>query len=151
MASDLSSALRNLTLTERDENIFYLQQLATVKNTYFPVKWGGIALKNCDDKGELLNFKSKNEASKSVIRPWIYLPLKIFIIEEELYPVWCCPQCQEMKGIMSLQPAQSAMAIKRIQCIHSQALSHLIHDWRNLWNINGISVSALHENDETIQ
>ena len=102
---------------------------------YFPVKWGGIALKNCDDKGELLNFKSKNEASKSVIRPWIYLPLKIFIIEEELYPVWCCPQCQEMKGIMSLQPAQSDMAIKRIQCIHSEALSHLIHDWRNLWNV----------------
>ena len=69
MASDLSSALRNLTITDKDENIFYLQQLATIKNQWFPVKWGGIALKNCSESGELLNFKSKTEAGKSSIKP----------------------------------------------------------------------------------
>ena len=81
MASDLSAALRNLSLTDDDKNIFYLQQLVTTKKLYFPVKWGGIALKNCNEKGEILNFKSKTEAAKSIIKPWLYLPLKVFLIQ----------------------------------------------------------------------
>ena len=80
MAEDLSAALRSLSLSTEDDakSITYLQQLAA-SNEYFPVKFGGAALKNCDNDGVLLSFKSKTEAAKS--KPWLYLPIKLFNIQ----------------------------------------------------------------------
>ena len=85
MANDLSAALRNLSLTDNDKNIFYLQQLATTKNQFFSVKWGGVCLKHFDAYGRLLDFQTKAEAATSVLKPWLYLPLKVFLIQVILF------------------------------------------------------------------
>ena len=82
MSDVLSAALRCLTLSDDDDTvaISYLQQLAQSKE-FFKVKFGGVAIKNCDSSGKLLTFKSKTEAFKSVLKPWLYLPLKEFKIQ----------------------------------------------------------------------
>ena len=83
MADDLSAALRCLSLSNNDDTVTlsYLQQLACSKQDFFRINWGGIALKNCDENGTLLEFKSKSEAAKSQKLPWLYLPLKKFKIQ----------------------------------------------------------------------
>ena len=60
--------------------------------------------------------------------------------QEEDYPVFACPECSSMRGVLSLQPAQEARTIKRLLCHHSKVLSHLINNWRNLWKIDGTEV-----------
>ena len=87
MADGLSAALRCLSLSSEDDSITisYLQHLARSTIDFFTIKWGGVAVKNCDSQGDLLEFKSKSEAAKSKQAPWLYLPLKIFKIQVKIY------------------------------------------------------------------
>ena len=71
MSDVLSAALRCLTLSGDEDSlgISYLQQLAESK-LYFKVKWGVIAIKNCDQYGRLLEFKSKGGCTGNLASMW---------------------------------------------------------------------------------
>lgn len=55
---------RNL-ITSKDENFFLLP-------------WACILIKNCDDVGELLNFKTKQEYKDQTRSMWLLLKLHLF-------------------------------------------------------------------------
>ena len=71
MSDVLSAALRCLTLSGDEDSlgILYLQQLAESK-LYFKVKWGVITIKNCDQYGRLLEFKSKGGCTGNLASMW---------------------------------------------------------------------------------
>ena len=56
-------------------------------------------MKNNDDSGELLTFKSKDNYKNQRKKLWLYLGLKIFRHEGGLHAVYCCNECESMKGI----------------------------------------------------
>ena len=60
-------------------DVFYLQQIAAdLNNQFFKCPWGGVVMKNSDDNGKLLSFKSKDEYRHTEKKLWLYLSLKIF-------------------------------------------------------------------------
>ena len=57
----------------------YLRQLSkTQEENYFFLPWGGLCLRNCDDNGDLLKFKSVKGYKRVGKRLWLHLPLLLF-------------------------------------------------------------------------
>ena len=66
MANDLSAALRCLSLSSEDDSITisYLQNLSRSENDYFPIKWGGVAVKTVTIKGIFWNSSQRQKQAK---------------------------------------------------------------------------------------
>ena len=57
----------------------YLRQLATTSETnQFLMPWGGICLRNCDDDGDFLKFKSICDYKPLGQRMWLHLHILLF-------------------------------------------------------------------------
>ena len=57
----------------------YLRQLSkTQEENYFFLPWGGLCVRNCDDNGDLLKFKSVKGYKRVGKRLWLHLPLLLF-------------------------------------------------------------------------
>ena len=57
----------------------YLRQLSkTEEENHFFLPWGGLCLRNCDDNGDLLKFKSVKDYKRVGKRLWLHLPLLLF-------------------------------------------------------------------------
>ena len=98
-----------------------------------------MVVKNCDDEGKLLEFKSKTEYSSYGKELWLNLELKIFRENGDLYPVFCCPECPSMRNIKSLNIDLPLL------CFHSKAVSFFVNDWDLIWDI------VVVDDDETYQ
>ena len=130
--------------------VFYLQQISSnLQEMFFKTPWGSVVVKNCDDDGKLLEFKSKNEYSRSEKSLWLNLKLKLFRDNGELFPVFCCPECPSMKGFLSLNTKCSPAQFLPMLCIHSKAVSFLVNDWNEIWDI-GEEDDVVFCNEDTI-
>ena len=130
--------------------VFYLQQISSnLQELFFKTPWGSVVVKNCDDDGKLLEFKSKSEYSRSEKSLWLNLKLKLFRDNGELFPVFCCPECPSMKGFLSLNTKCSPAQFLPMLCIHSKAVSFLVNDWNEIWDI-GEEDDVVFCNEDTI-
>ena len=114
------------TITSADEivDVYYFQQIANEKKKLiFISPWGGAIIRNCLSSGDILNFKRvadyeqfKKENGKQL---WLYLPLKVFRSENDLFAVYCCPECDSMDGTDKLSVDQTVSDIASRLCVHS--------------------------------
>ena len=116
--------------------IYYLQQIsADLNNIFFKSPWGGIVIKNTNEGGELLTFKSKDNYKSQGKKLWLYLSLKVFRHEGGLHAVYCCNECDSMKGVDKLQLDLDPDAVKQLLCVHSRTASFLLPRWHTIWDI----------------
>ena len=119
-----------------ENEIYYLRQIsADLDNNFFKSPWGGIVMKNANEFGELLTFKSKDNYKSQGKKLWLYLSLKIFKHEGGLHVVYCCNECDSMKGVDRLQLDVDPDTVKQLLCFHSRTASFLLPRWHNVWDI----------------
>ena len=129
-----------ISLGDEIRDVFYYQQVSDEKEkTIFAVPWCAALIRNCSNNGQLLEFKTVKEYENHVKdggeKLWLYLPLKIFRSNDNLFAVFCCPQCETMAGTSSLSMNQDPLQIAARVCIHSKVCSTLI-DWQAVWDID---------------
>ena len=128
------------------KQVYYLQQISSsIQDNLFKTPWASVVVKNCDDEGKLLEFKSKAEYSSCGKELWLNLELKIFRENGDLYPVFCCPECPSMKNVSSLNIDCEREQFLPLLCLHSKAVSFLVNDWDLIWDI------AVVDDDERCQ
>ena len=117
-------------------DVFYLQQIsADLNNQVFKCPWGGIVIKNSDERGRLLHFKSKDEYNHAGKKLWLYLALKIFRHEGELHNAYCCNECEIMKGVQKLKLDSDPELVQPLLCFHAKTAEFLIPNWQDIWNV----------------
>lgn len=130
-------SLSNNAQANECKAVFYLQQIsASLEQNIFKTPWGSVIVKNCDEDGKLLEFKSKTEYSSSLKSLWLNMPLKVFRADGDLFPVFCCPECLAMRDFMSLHIDCSPQQFLPMLCIHSRTVSFLVTDWAQIWDFD---------------
>ena len=118
------------------KQVYYLQQISSsLQDNLFKTPWASVVVKNCDDEGKLLEFKSKTEYSSCGKELWLNLELKIFRENGDLYPVFCCPECPSMRNVKSINIDCERQQFLPLLCFHSKAVSFLVNDWDLIWDI----------------
>ena len=123
-------------------SLCYFQQISARKDVHiFHATWGGCIIKNCDDNGELLEFKIKSEyddfQKESKRKLWLYMKLKVFRLNRlDLYAVFCCPECEVTSGTLELAVQQEPGVIGQRLCLHSRVASSVLGNWRNIWDVS---------------
>ena len=135
--------MQSFTVNRCDElqNVYFYQQIANDKdNLLFTTPWCGAILRNSMEGGKILSFDRvldyetyKNTYNKAM---WLHLQLKLFRHEDTLYGVYCCPQCDIMKGTVQLSIDQDPVNIQPRLCIHSKICTTLLPEWNEIWNVN---------------
>ena len=118
--------------------IFYYQQIC-VDSELLVTPWGGLLLKNHDLDGNLLEFHNIDEFDlyfkKTRKHLWLFLKLKIFIDNGNIYGFFVCPECPIMAGVEQLKSTQNPESIKEKLCVHSRVSTMKVQDWRRYWTI----------------
>ena len=121
---------------EERKSVFYLQQICSdIKRNVFKTPWGSILIHNCDKKGKLLDFKSVQEFKDSCQSLWLNMKLLIFKKDHGEFPVWCCPECPSMRGVLSMGVQHNEEDLLQYLCVHSRTASFLVPDWQTIWNV----------------
>ena len=115
--------------------VYYLQQLCdkSLGRNAYKSPWGGVLLKNCGPNGELNSFKTIKEYKETSHQLWLYLQLKIF--RYHAFPIFCCPECEDMNAVNNFGLYADPHDIEKLQCIHSKAEGFLIKNWQQIWDI----------------
>ena len=117
----------------------YLRQLSkTQEENKHILPWGSIVLRNCDQNGDLLTFKSIGEYKKTGKDMWLQIQLLLFRENDEIFPIFQCPECPEMKPLSGLALDQIQADILPLRCIHSQAATYLADPWDYHWAVEVI-------------
>ena len=120
----------------------YLRQLSkTQEENKHILPWGSIVLRNCDQNGDLLTFKSIGEYKKTGKDMWLQIQLLLFRENDEIFPIFQCPECPEMKPLSGLALDQIQADILPLRCIHSQAATYLADPWDYHWAVEVIEDS----------
>ena len=112
---------RNLSV-DKDKNLIVLP-------------WACVAIKNCNDDGEFLKFKNTKKSKDQAKSLWLLLELMIFRGAGNLFPVFVCPECESMRGVLSFSLDQQRNNIEQMKCMHSRAAEGLLDDYDDLWLI----------------
>ena len=139
MASEES--LFQLSLDGEMQDVYYFQQISHEKDELlFKVPWGGAIIRNSLPTGAIMKFRTvkeyehcRKDTNKQL---WLLLPLKVFRTNNNLFGVYCCPQCDSMMGTNELTVDQDPRQILARLCVHSKVCSTILGDWRNIWEIN---------------
>ena len=110
----------------------FLRNLATTEDSLFVTPWAGVIVRNSDSNGNLIEHNTINSYIESKIPVWLYLKLKIFKDEHELYGAFVCPTCESMTSVLMMTMDQRRADIENILCHHSVAVEHQT-DWRDVW------------------
>ena len=122
-------------IMSEDLQVYYLQQIAQdLNNQVFKCPWGGVIIKNEED-GKLISFKSKEDYRRKSKKLWLHLSLKVFRHNGAVHTVFCCDECDIMKGVDKLKLDSSREDVQNLLCLHSKTASFLIQNWREIWNI----------------
>ena len=116
----------------------YLRQISLNKNEYFFLPWGGVAIRDCSENGELRTFVSLSDFKTRKIRgefQWLHLTLNLFVDQGETYPIFRCPKCPSMASVETMSCQQNKDGMEALRCMHSILSLHLASDWRNIWDI----------------
>ena len=122
-------------IMSEDLQVYYLQQIAQdLNNQVFKCPWGGVIIKNEED-GKLISFKSKEDYRRKSKKLWLHLSLKVFRHNGAVHTVFCCDECDIMKGVDKLKLDSSREDVQNLLCLHSKTASFLIQNWREIWHI----------------
>ena len=108
---------------QESARVYYLQQLCdtSMGNNAFKTPWGGVILKNCGPNGELHSNETIKEFKETQHQLWLYLQLKIFRYRDHAFPIFCCPECEDMQAVNNFSLYADPRDIEKYQCIHSKA------------------------------
>ena len=73
-----------------------------------------------EEASELIDFKSKQHYKNVGKKLWLYLRLKVFRQNREIYGVFCCDQCEMMEGVMKLKLDSRREDVNQLLCCHSK-------------------------------
>ena len=114
---------------------YYLRQISLdIKNQIYKDPWGGVVIKNEID-GELIKFKSKVHYKNVGKKLFLHLRLKIFRDQGQMFPVFCCNQCEIMEGVYNLRLNSRKDDIEQLLCVHARIAAFLVPNWQEIWNI----------------
>ena len=132
--------LRNLSKKVSGKNIFN-------------IPWCGVVIRNCDKKGEFLDFKTVQDYRRNCQNFWTELKICVFRDSDgKQFVEYVCTECHIMKGIefMDIQQNEVIMSAKR--CHHSKAcrrkLSEDVDDYFDI-TPNNIEACVIFANDDT--
>ena len=112
----------------------YRRNLSVDKeNNLVVLPWARVALKNCKDDGDLLTFGSVKEYKAQPKSFWLVLQFMIFRDHGDLIPVFVCPECESMRGVLSFCLDQDRNNVEQLKCMHSRAAEGLLDDYNDLW------------------
>ena len=97
----ISSDIEKMEDNQESARVCYLQQLCdtSMGNNAFKTPWGGVILKNCGPNGELHSNETIKEFKETQHQLWLYLQLKIFRYRDHAFPIFCCPECEDMQAV----------------------------------------------------
>ena len=111
-----SANIRALQLSENDETKFinYFSGVNERGISYHILPWHSVAVLNCLEDGSLVDLNNSGQFSEkgSRFKPWLLMKLKLFYIENEIYPIFVCPICPQIKGVLDLFPEQNPTDLK---------------------------------------
>ena len=114
----------------------YIRNLAvTLVSSVFFHSWGGIILRNCDERSEFLEYSCVNNYKEDGNPFWINLQLQLFRSNGDIYPVYVCPACPQMSAVSGMCIDQDKDQMETLFCIHSKAALHFGVRWREHWDI----------------
>ena len=92
-------------------SVNYFQEISSAQDEHLHTSpWAGCLIKNCDQTGAALNFKSISEYEtfrKHKRSLWLYMPLKVFKFSGfTLFGVYVCPECSSMASVKGLSSSQ---------------------------------------------
>ena len=120
----------------------YLRQLSkTQEENKFILPWGIVVLRNCDQNGDFLTFKNIGDFKKGGKDKWLVIQLLLFRENEEIFPIFQCPECPEMKPLSGLALDQTEANLLSLRCIHSQAAAYIADPWDYHWPVEVIEES----------
>ena len=123
----------------------YLTELSIENDeNAFQLPWGGMLLQNCGKYGNLIKFENKKQKKRKGKQLWVYLPLQIFREDGEVFGIFRCTTCEQIKHFISLKVDQKMDDLLEQMCIHSRAANYFRgSDWEQFWPC------GLHPSDET--
>ena len=116
----LNNYVRNLLL-ECELNKFILD---------FPLA----VIKNCDDEGEMITFRTSAEFKKQSKPYWLLMKPLSFEENGEQFLIYQCSSCEVMRGVDTLKISQKEDDMRKNECIHSQAIYIVISTPEDFWN-----------------
>ena len=120
----------------------YLRKLSkTQEENKFILPWGIVVLRNCDQNGDFLTFKNIGDFKKGGKDKWLVIQLLLFRENEEIFPIFQCPECPEMKPLSGLALDQTEANLLSLRCIHSQAAAYIADPWDYHWPVEVIEES----------
>ena len=92
----------------------------TLEKNFFVLPWASVVVKNCNEDGELLQFKTMKSYRDQGQSFWVLLKLSIFRDNLGLFHVLACFNCESMKGVGAFCLDQDRDAVEQLKCIHSK-------------------------------
>ena len=118
----------------------YIRQVRRPNSPDFKIiRFGGIALRNIDETGKLLEPCSAERYIQQRIPMWALLSMKIFKdpVSDEEFPVYVCRICDIMKAVGEFHVHQNPDEITELKCQHSEVCDFLVGDtWRDKWELD---------------
>ena len=116
----LNNYVRNLLL-DCEVNKFILD---------FPI----VVMRNCDEEREMITFSTVAKFQKQRTPYWLLIKPLSFEENGRNYLIYQCFSCKSMRGIDTLKTSQKEDDMRKIQCIHSQAIHKIIPTPEDFWN-----------------
>ena len=114
----------------------YLRNLSkNVSENIFNLNWGCFIMRNCDNEGDLLKFKTLDEYKKSGKQQWILCTVGLFRSNDERFGMYICDCCESMKGMNMMKIDQHRQQVESKRCHHSLAVERLKGDCYMNWTI----------------
>ena len=125
-----------MVLTHEQKYVAYIQKLCSdFPNNVHKLPWGIVAIRNCDEDGNLLTPKSIQDYKTNQKNLWLILELALFRQNNGEFSVWCCTECPSMREIKNLGVQNSEENLRPYICIHSQTMNFLIPNWETTWDV----------------
>ena len=112
----------------------YVRNLHLDGDNKFLLDFPLAVIRNCDDEGEMITFRTSKEFEKQNNPYWLLMKPLLFEENYEKFIVYQCSSCEAMKGVDTLAVSQKEDDIRTNQCIHSQAIHKIISTPEDFWN-----------------
>ena len=111
----------------------YVRNLNIPERNVYSLDWGAVAIRDCDNNGDLLKFKNVKSFKEYGKTMWITLKLARFREDNQIYGEYICPECPSMKAMLSMCVNVNKQEIQNHLCLHSRAAKLLLGDWKEQW------------------
>ena len=105
----------------------------SLEKNFFVLPWASVVVKNCNEDGELLQFKTMKSYRDQGQSFWVLLKLSIFHDNLGLFPVLACFNCESMKGVGDFCLDQDRDVVEQLKCFHSKAAKGILGDYNDHW------------------